>query len=371
MNNTAAFRSIFYSPNYFLLFIIHCLLKNKVPVVQIVGAAALNVAQVVVEARAFFTWLAIARNHIFCTCFDVVNLAYWCHYSGRSAGCGFVECGEFFDGYWALFDSPAKVATNLHQAVVCDRWQNAFRFWRDVGVAFDAEEIRSAALVDVALFFRIEIDGGVVAKRVCYGVGLQTSSVVAAHLVATRAERCCAVVLTQNAGVHCAETVIKIGADGRYIHDEFIFLRWAHAKQRTYTNYYWANVERRIFAVWWNETLVHADCHFDSFDEFFGWHLWHHQSVARTLQAQSVGFGTENADFAIDAARGFDAFVGLLSVVQARRGYRDVDFGRVVGAQFAPLAVFVVAAYIIIGLNIVETYLFPIDFHISKKSESL
>ena len=97
--------------------------------------------------------------------------------------------------------------------------------------------------------------------------------------------------------------------------------------------------------------------------ELLGGQLGHHDATAGALQTLGVGFGAEDADFAVFAAVGFQALEGFLTVVEAGGSHVNFDELGAGGLDFTPLAVTEVAAHVVVGFDVTEGEVLPIYIH--------
>ena len=99
-------------------------------------------------------------------------------------------------------------------------------------------------------------------------------------------------------------------------------------------------------------------------DELLGAELGHHDAAAGALQTLGVGFGTEDADLAILAAVGFQALKSFLAIVQAGSSHVHFDVLGGGNLDFAPLAVAIPAADIVIRFYVTKRKVLPIYIHV-------
>ncbi|MNH17339.1 hypothetical protein D3C79_770080 [compost metagenome] len=188
---------------------------------------------------------------------------------------------------------------------------------------------------------------------------MQAGRVVAADLGGAGALRRGTVVVGNQELVrgHAAFEV-RADRDGEDREDEF--RRGAHTDVVAYADDERTQVQC-TFAVWRNEAFVGLDHLFAGVDELFGRHLWHQQAVAAALHAQGVLVRAEQVDRAVLAAVGLHAFETLLAIMQRGRTFADVQhvvFGQ---GALVPLAVTEVGQVALVGLDVVEAQLVPVN----------
>ena len=114
------------------------------------------------------------------------------------------------------------------------------------------------------------------------------------------------------------------------------------------------DVEGGTRLVWRDESLVEAYHLVNHFIELLGGELWHEDATAGGLQTGCIFVAAEHAHLTVRTAVGFQSLEGFLSIVQTSgcHVHGDCLFGA--NFYFAPLAVTVVTAYIVVGLAIAK-----------------
>ena len=186
-----------------------CLVEHGHPVVHVGLDAVLNVAQFGVEFCTDGARLAVLGDDVALLALQVVDAADGADDGCRAAGAGFLEGLQFLFRNLSTLYLQTQVERQLLQTAVGDGGQDGRRFGRDVLAVLDAEEVGCATFVDVLLLLGIEVKLARVACLVGNVVGAERSGVVAAHLIAARAQGCGAVVLADDDVVVCGEAALK------------------------------------------------------------------------------------------------------------------------------------------------------------------
>ena len=192
-------------------------------------------------------------------------------------------------------------------------------------------------------------------------VGAEAGGVVAAHLVAARAERRGAVVLADDDVVVRRKAAAEVGAYGRYENHEEILVGGVNAYLGSGTDEQRADVERGAAFVRRNEILVEFHNLLHHLLEAFRREFGHQYAPAGRLQAFGVVLHAESADFAVGTAEGFQALEGFLAIVEGGGCHVDIDgFG---GGyfNFSPFAVTVVATNVVVCLDVAKLQVGPVD----------
>ena len=125
------------------------------------------------------------------------------------------------------------------------------------------------------------------------------------------------------------------------------------------------DVECSTCLVWWDETLVQTHHLVHHLVELLSGEFRHEDATASALQTGCILVRTEHTHLAIWAAVCLQSLECLLAIVQTSGCH--VEWYSLFGANldFAPFAVTVVTAYIVISLAVAETEVRPIHlFHI-------
>ena len=280
---------------------------------------------------------------------------------GSAAGAGLLEGAELFDVDGTTLDLHAHILSQLHEALVGDRGQDAGALRGDVGTVLDAEEVGSAGLVDIFLLLGVEVElAGILATMAGLGVGLEAGGVVTTDLVDTGAEGGGAVILAgDDVGVGL-EAALEVGSHGGDEDEEEILVGGFHTHGDAGADEQRTQVEAGAGAVRRDEALVHLDDALAHLDEFLGGQLGHHDAAAGALQTLGVGFGAEDADLAVFAAVSFQALEGFLAVVEAGGSHVDFDVLGGRDLDFTPLTVAEVAAHIVVRFYVTKRKVLPI-----------
>ena len=231
------------------------------------------------------------------------------------------------------------------------------RIRRDVFAVADTEEVCGAALVDVLFGGRVKEYHAGEAFLVRYLARIEAGCIVTAHLDVPRPLGGRTVVVIVDDDLDAVEPVLVIRAYRRYEYGEQIVGRRFHAYLRTYADEHRTEVERCARTV--GRNVVGVELHgFDAcFGEEFHGGYRHLEVFARIYHALRILLHAEQPDLAVRAAECLEALEHLLSVVEAGRCHVDVHIDVFGGVEFAPLAVFVFAPYVVIGFEITESKL--------------
>ena len=91
------------------------------------------------------------------------------------------------------------------------------------------------------------------------------------------------------------------------------------------TNEQRTDIESGTAFVWWDEAFVEFHHFLGHLHEELCRHFRHEDAAAGALQAGSIVFDAEEADFAIGAAESLLSLEGFLSVVKTGGSHVDVD----------------------------------------------
>ena len=184
--------------------------------------------------------------------------------------------------------------------------------------------------------------------------------VVAADFPAASALGCDAVEVAHDADIGIFETAFEVRAYRRYHDDKQVLVGLLHTDARRKTDFERTYVERCAAAIGRYETLVELDGLEAHFFENLNRHRFHKQPLGRLLEAFGILFEAEDADFAVFATEGLQAFEDFLAVVQRRGGHVYVDG---VGLRYfdgPPLPVAKLAPYVVISRIIAKREIAPV-----------
>ncbi len=329
---------------------------------DVFGLAELNGAEGVVELGA--VGAGLFAKDVALAGLGVVEALDGADDGGGAASTGFLEVGKFVNVDGTTLDFHAHILGELHEALVGDGGQDGGALRGYIDTVLDAEEVGGAGFVDILFLLGIEIElAGVLATVASFDVGFEGSGIVATDFVDTGAERGAAVVLAgDDIGVGF-ETALEVRSDGGDEDEEEVFVGGFHTHGDAGTDEQGTEIEAGAGAVRRDEALVEFDDLFAHLDEFLGGEFGHHDTAAGALHTLGVGFGTEDADFAVFAAIGFQAFESFLAVVEAGGGHVHFDVFGARSLDFAPFAVAIVAAYVVIRFYVTKREVLPIYIH--------
>ena len=174
-------------------------------------------------------WLAVLANDVALLVLKVIDALYRTDDGSRATGSGLLECLQLLLGNLPALHLHAKVQGQLHEALVGDARQDAGTLGRDVRILLYAEEIGGTALVDVLLLLCVEVELATVAQVVSHLVGTKAGSVIATHLVDTRAKGRAAVVLADDDIRIGGKASLEVRPHRSYEDDEQVFLGGMYA----------------------------------------------------------------------------------------------------------------------------------------------
>ncbi len=339
------------------------LVHDGVPVVDVFGLAELDGTEGVVELGAVGTGL-LAKD-IALTSLGVVETLDGADDGGGTAGASLLEGAELLDVDGTTLDFHAHILGELHEALVGDGGQDGSALRGDVGTVLDAEEVGSAGFVDIFLLLGVEIElAGILTAMASFDVGLEGSSVVTTDFIDTGAEGSGTVVLAGDNVRVGFETALEVRSDGGDEDEEEVLVGGFDTHGDAGADEQRTQVEAGAGAVGRDEALVHLDDFLAHLDEFLGGQLGHHDAAAGALETLGIGFGTEDADLAVFAAIGFQAFEGFLTIVERGGGHVHFDVFGAGNFDFTPFAVAEVAAHVVVGFDVTEGEVLPIYIHV-------
>ena len=162
----------------------------------VLDGAILNTTEGVVQVlgdRTRFIAKVIALASI-----EVVDIADRTDNGSSSAGTSLLECIELVLRNLTALHLHTEVFSQLHQALVGDRWEDRCTLRCHIGIVLDTKEVGSTTPVHVLLLLGIEIEFACIALLVSNIVGSERSSIVATHLIYTCSERSRAVEITND-----------------------------------------------------------------------------------------------------------------------------------------------------------------------------
>ena len=257
-----------------------------------------------------------------------------------------------------------EVFSQLHQALVGDRWEDRCTLRCHVGIVLDAKEVGSTTLVHVLFLLGIEIELACIALLVSNIVGSERSSIVATHLIYTCSERSRAVEITNDDIRVGRETTLEVRTYRSDENEEAILCGRMNTHLCAGTDEERTDIECSTTLIGRNPLLVESNHLLYHFLKHLSRYFRHHNATACTLQASSILIHTEYAHLAVRTAISLQAFECFLSIVKA--GSSHVQFEILIRANFyfAPFSVAIVAANIVIGLAIAKRQIRPIQvFH--------
>ena len=128
------------------------------------------------------------------------------------------------------------------------------------------------------------------------------------------------------------------------------------------------DIERSTAFVGRNEALIELHHLLHHFLKLIGGQFRHQNAAASALKALRIVLHTEHADFSVRTTECLESFKGLLAIVEASGRHMDVDgvFRR--HFNFAPLAVAIVTAHVVVGGQIAELQVGPVNIlHIASE----
>ena len=339
------------------------LVHDGVPVVLVFGLAELDGAEGVVELGAVGTGL-LAKD-VALAGLGVVKTLDGADDGGGTAGAGLLEGSKLLNFDGTTLDFHTHILGELHEALVGDGRQDGSALRGDVGTVLDAEEVGSAGLVDIFLLLGIQIElAGVLATVASLDVSSQGSGIVTTDFVDTGAEGGATVVLAgDDIGVGF-ETALEVGSHGGHEDDEQVLVGGFDTHGDAGTDEQGTQVEAGAGAIGRNEALIELDDLLAHLDELLGRQFGHHDAAAGALQTLGVGFGTEDADFAVFATVGFQSLESFLTIVEAGGSHVNVDVLGTGDLNLTPLAVAEVATHIVVGFDVTEGKVLPIYIHV-------
>src|SRR3712207_5904540 len=114
------------------------------------------------------------------------------------------------------------------------------------------------------------------------------------------------------------------------------------------------NIKRGTALVCGYKLLIQTHYFLNHFNEHFGRYLGHYYASAGRLQASRILLGPKYAHFSVRTAISFQAFKGFLTIMQARSGHVQLQIFIRANLYFAPLAVLIIAAYIVVCRHVSE-----------------
>ena len=186
----------------------------------------------------------------------------------------------------------------------------------------------------------------------CLHARVDRRSVVTARLDVTCTLRCSAVVVAVDHHADRFEAALEVGANGRRKDNQRVLLSRANAELRTRTNQQRTQIERRTRAIGRHKIEVHLDNLAARLDEQLDGGHSHTEVLGRALQTLSVLLDTEQAHLTIDTAVGFQTLESLLRVVEARRSDVHRNVFAIADLDFAPRAIAVHRANIVICFGV-------------------
>ena len=151
--------------------------------------AILDVTQMVVELGGDRTRLTVLAERVSLALVEVIEIRYRRDHGSSTASTSLLECVKLLLRDGTSLHLHAEVLSQLHKTLVGDGRQDARGFRSHVSVVLDTEEVGSAALVDILLLLGVEIKLAGITLLMSEIVGIKRSSIVAAHLILTGAER--------------------------------------------------------------------------------------------------------------------------------------------------------------------------------------
>ena len=260
----------------------------------------------------------------------------------------------------------AQLRSECHEAVVGDAGQDGRGVRSDIGdevaVAADAEEVRRAALVDIALLLGVQEDAAE-SLPVCGLGGTEGGGVVAPDFPLPGAEWRRAVHVTVDDEGCAVEADGIVRPDGgRYDGEEEISRR-ADAQSRGDADEQRPEIECGAGLVRREPVTVMLIGQKDAAAEEFDGHRGHAECFGAARHAPRVLLHTEDTHPAVRSAEGLESFEGLLPVLQACG--TQVHLHRLVGRhdRFGPCTVVILTADDSVRLGVVKAQGFPIYIH--------
>src|SRR5450830_343759 len=320
----------------------------------------LHAGQFVVQTLGHRTDFSLAVEHVQLAV--VLDAADRRDHRGSTAGTGFLEVGDLVDQHIAFDDLQAQARFGqFDQRQTGDTRQDRRRLRRDEFVVVgDTEEVGRTDFLDLRVGQRVQVDAVGEAALLGLGTRHQAGGIVATDLGRTGALRGGAVVAGNHEVVRL-HAALEVGADRDAEDREDELGGGTHADVVTHADHERAQVQRTAGAVRRDETFVGADHLLAGFDKYIGRYVRHQQARAAALHARGVLVRTEQVDRTVLATVGLHAFEALLAVVQRGRTFadmQDVVFGQ---RTVVPLTVAVVRQVALVGLDVIETQLVPVN----------
>ena len=269
--------------------------------------------------------------------------------SRRTTGTSFLKTVEFLLGNGAAFHLHAQVFSNLHQALVGDGGEDGGRLRSYIGVVLDAEEVGRSTFIDIPLLLCIKVEFRSIAFLVCPSVSSQGCSVISAHLVHSRSQRCSTVSITYDDIGIGRESTFEIRPDRTDEYQETIFLGRTDTYLSRSADQQRADVQRCSTLIGRDIRLVETDHFLDHLDEQLRGNFRHDNATAGTLQAGSILLHTEDTYLSIGTPVSLQALESLLSVVKAGCSHMEFQVFIRTDFHFSPLPVTVITAHVVIS----------------------
>ena len=307
-------------------------------------------------------WLAILADHITLLVLQIINAFYRADYRSRTTGSGFFKRRKFFFRNLTLFYLHTHILSQLHQTLVGDRRQNGSGFWCDISIILDTKEIGSTTLIDILLFFGVQIKLTGISQIVSHLIGTQTGSIITAYLIDTGSQRSGTVILTDNDIGICSKTTFEIRTYRSHKYHKKIFVGRMNTYLRTCTNQQRADIQSSPAFIRGNETFIQTNNLTNHLLKTFGRQFRHQNSTASTLQTGCILIHTEYTHLTIRTSVGLQSFKSFLSVMQTGSSHVDVDSSFRTHFNFSPRTVTIIATYVIVGRHIAEGQIRPVYF---------